>query len=373
MTDPIAIEGLIPAGDQTRSVQIEIAMGLIASISDHDGETEKLILPGFIDVHNHGAVGIDVNAAGKDGLLEVSRFLSTRGVTGWLPTLVPDTPENYQKAIAAIDDAMTELKGEPVAQILGVHYEGVFANALMCGALHQEYFREFTDIDQLSSLPLPSSGVRMMTFAPEVEGGVALTRALVEERWIPSIGHTNAETAVLESAFSAGARHLTHFFNAMSGLHHRDLGVAGWALTKKDTTFDIIADGIHVHPSIIRLAVSSKGPGNVSLISDSIAPTGLGDGEYDVWGEKLLVSNGKTSNSNGTIAGSVIAVDDAMKNVKLLGFSLDEVSQMASLNPSKLLGRDDIAGSIEVGKRADLVICNSDFGIEKVLVGGVSV
>ena len=372
LNQPLTIEGRIPDGDQTKAVVIEIAMGLIASISDHDGEPEELILPGFIDIHNHGAIGVDINAANADQLLKVSRFLATNGVTGWLPTIVPDSPENYRKAIEAIDAAMSAQPGEPIAQILGVHYEGVFANASMCGALHEEYFREFTSIDELHSLPLPASGIRMMTFAPEIKGGVALTRALVEERWIPSIGHTDADTAVLESAFSAGARHLTHFFNAMKGLHHRNLGVVGWALTKKNTTFDIIADGIHVHPSIIRLAVSSKGPGSVSLISDSIAPTGLGDGEYEVWGERISVANGRTSNSSGSIAGSVITIDDAFKNVRLLGFSLLETSQMTSRNPSRLLGLNDSVGTIEVGKRADLVVCNADLEIEKVFVGGRS-
>ena len=364
------IAGRIPEGDGFRSVKIEVAMGQIASITDHKRDSEELILPGFIDVHNHGAVGIDVNTADKDGLLKISRFLASRGVTGWLPTIVPDTPDNYQRAVTAINAAMEAQRESDMAQILGVHYEGVFANSVMCGALHEEYFREFTDIAQLDSLPVPAAGVRMMTFAPEVEGGVALTRALVEGRWIPAIGHTNAEVAVLEKAFSAGARHVTHFFNAMTGLHHRDLGVAGWTLTKEDTTFDIIADGVHVHPSVIRLAVGSKGPENVALISDSIAAAGLGDGEYQVWGEELVVRYGRTSNSKGVIAGSVIAIDDAVRKMKLLGFSTGEVSRMASLNPSKLLGMEDVIGSVQVGKRADLVVLDQDLNVVRTIVGG---
>ncbi|NNE68683.1 MAG: N-acetylglucosamine-6-phosphate deacetylase [Pyrinomonadaceae bacterium] len=368
--ESITVDGKIPEGDGSRPVKIEIAMGLIASISEIDGETDRVILPGFIDVHNHGAVGVDVNAASPGELIEVSRFLSKKGVTGWLPTIVPDDPDNYRSAVDAIDRAMAVQTGEPVAQILGVHYEGVFANKEMCGALRKDYFREFTDVGQLESLPLPAKGVRMMTFAPEIEGGIALTRALIEERWIPSIGHTNAEPAILESVFSAGAHHITHFFNTMTGLHHRDLGVVGWALSKEETTFDIIADGIHVHPSVIRLAVDARGCDKVTLISDSIAPTGLGDGEYKVWGKSLSVTAGRTSIANGSIAGSVIGVDDAAKNMQLLGYSLEDVSRMSSLNPSKLLKLDETYGSIEVGKRADFVICDEGLQIKSVYIGG---
>ena len=163
---------------------------------------------------------------------------------------------------------------------------------------------------------------------------------------------------------------MTHFFNAMTGLHHRDLGAVGWGLTNSGVTFDIIADGIHVDSEMLKFAVRSKTPEMVSLISDSVAPTGLGDGEYDLWDETISVSGGRTRNERGSIAGSVITMHDAVKRMLSLGFSPVEVSQMASQNPSRLLGIDDTRGSIEVGKRADLVAMDDDGNIRFTMIGG---
>jgi N-acetylglucosamine-6-phosphate deacetylase len=248
--------------------------------------------------------------------LEIGRFLARNGVTSWLPTLVPDSDDNYARVIAAIDRLMEIQDNEPVARALGVHYEGVFANEKMCGALRPQYFKKFP-ANQLSELPKLNRGVHVTTYAPEVEGGIGLTRELVRQGWIASIGHTKADVRTLENAFESGARHLTHFYNAMSGLHHREVGVVGWALTQPDVTFDIIADGIHVHPSMLTFACRAKGTENVSLISDSISGAGMGDGEFEIWDEKISVVNGRTQNERGSIAGSVISIHDAVKRMRL--------------------------------------------------------
>ncbi len=335
--------------------------------------SELTVIPGFIDIHCHGAEGIDVNRTDAAGFLEIGRFLSRHGVTGWLPTLVPDSQSSYEKAVSAIDKAMDMQRDIPVAQILGVHYEGVFANEHMCGALHKEHFRAFSGPEQLDSLPLPKGGVRMMTFAPEIEGGIKLAQALADQGWIASIGHTKAEPHLLDAACDSGAKHVTHFFNAMTGIHHRDLGVAGWALLKTGITFDIIADGIHVHPKMLRLAVDSKTPSGVTLISDSIAPTGLGDGDFEVWGESISVSGDSTSNSRGCIAGSVITMFDAVRMMCSLGYSDSEVSQMASANPARLLGLEQERGTIDTGKRADFVLVDTDMTVTATYVGGEEV
>ncbi|HKX84222.1 MAG TPA: amidohydrolase family protein, partial [Pyrinomonadaceae bacterium] len=188
--------------------------------------------------------------------------------------------------------------------------------------------------------------------------------------WIASIGHTNAPVDVLDSAFAAGARHITHFFNAITGLHHRDVGVVGWALANDGVTFDIIADGMHVHPKMVDLAVRTKLTERVSLISDSVAPTGLGDGEFEIWGEKVRVKGRTTQNERGSIAGSVITMLDAVRLMMSLDYSPVEVAKMASLNPAKLLGIDSERGSIEVGKRADLVALDSDGNVRFTMIGG---
>lgn len=327
------------------------------------------LFSGFIDVHIHGAVGVDVNAGDVDGLMEVARFLARNGVTAWMPTLVPDSDENYSRVIGEIDRLMELQVSEPIAQAVGVHYEGVFASEKMCGALRPQYFKRFTG-GELTSLPRLKSGVHMTTYAPEVEGGLELTRALVSEGWVASIGHTKADIATLDAAHKLGAAHVTHFFNAMTGMHHRDVGVVGWCLTNPNVTFDIIADGVHVHPSMLGFACRAKSPNRVSLISDSVSPTGLGDGEFEIWGEKVSVTDGRTQNERGSIAGSVITMHDAARRMLSLGFSPAEVTRMSSLNPAKLLGIETSRGSIEVGKRADVVALDPDGNVKLTVIGG---
>ncbi len=327
------------------------------------------LMPGFVDVHNHGAVGIDVNSADVTGLMEVAAFLATKGVTGWLPTLVPDSDENYRRAIGAIDKLMEVQTDRPIAQALGVHYEGVFASEQMCGALRPEFFKRFTGTE-LDELPRLRRGVHMTTYAPEIEGGIELTRELRRQGWVASIGHTKATPELLDEAFAAGARHFTHFFNAMTGLHHRDVGVVGWALANPETTFDIISDGIHVHASAIKVACRSKGTEGVSLISDSVAPTGLGDGTFELWGEKITVESGRTRNERGSIAGSVITMIDAVRRMRELGFDNVAVAKMAAANPARLLGVDSERGGLDVGKRADMVAIDPAGEIAFVMIGG---
>jgi N-acetylglucosamine-6-phosphate deacetylase len=242
----------------------------------------------------------------------------------------------------------------------------------MCGALRPQHFKTFTG-KELSELPKLANAVHHTTYAPEVEGGIELTEALTKNGWIPSIGHTKADFATLEKAFTAGAKHITHLFNAMTGVHHRDLGVAGWALTKDEISCEIIADKIHVHPKMLKLAGKTKPSDKLILVSDSVLPTGLGDGSFEIWGEKVSVVEGKTQNERGSIAGSVITMLDAVKNMISIGFSPVEVSRMASANPAKLLGLEKDFGSIEIGKRADLVALDDAGNVTFSMVGGVQV
>ncbi len=354
---------------------ISIADGRIADLSFDTGAAlatvrdfeSVTVFPGFVDVHIHGAVGVDVNDADADGLLRIAEFLAENGVTSWVPTLVPDADEDYRRAIGAIDELMRVQADKPVAQAVGVHYEGVFASEAMCGALRPEYFKSGLWPGQLPRL---EKGVHMITLAPEIDGGIALVEELVKQGWIVSIGHTKADVGTLDRAFAAGARHMTHFFNAMTGIHHRDLGVAGWGLGNREVTFDIIADGIHVNPKMLEMACRSKSPDNVSLISDSVAPTGLGDGDYELWGERITVTGGRTENERGSIAGSVITMHDAVKRMLLLGFSEIDAAKMASSNPAKLIKLYKLIGSIEVGKRADLVGIDASGNIVFSMVGG---
>ncbi|HXG83723.1 MAG TPA: N-acetylglucosamine-6-phosphate deacetylase [Pyrinomonadaceae bacterium] len=331
------------------------------------------VFAGFIDIHNHGAVGVDVNTASAEDLREVSKFLATRGVTGWLPTFVPDATENYRKVIEAIDEAMEkQSETEAAARILGVHYEGVFANEQMCGALRPRYFKTFKNGDEIDEIPMlkTPNAIHLTTLAPEIENGIELIKELKKRNWIVSIGHTKADVEILDKAFEAGASHITHLFNAMTGVHHRDIGVAGWALAKDEIFCEIIADGVHVAPPMLFFAYKNKTAEKLALVSDSVAPTGLGDGDFELWNEKISVVNGKTQNERGSIAGSVITMLDAVKMMLSLGISIEEVSRMASFVPAKVLGIEQDYGSIETGKRADLVAIDEKGDVKLTIVGG---
>lgn len=369
------VTALLP-DKSSENTNILVENGRISNISNEDITADKIIdlnnhtlFAGFIDIHNHGAVGVDTNEASVDEFIEVGKFLAKNGVTAWLPTFVPDSDENYRRQIATLEKFQEIQKELPISQVVGVHYEGVFANTQMCGALRPQYFKTFTG-NELSELPTLKNSVHHTTYAPEIEGGIELTKELAKQGWIPSIGHTKADSKTLENAFTAGAKHITHLFNAMTGVHHRDLGVAGWALTKDEIYCEIIADKIHVHPKILKMSGETKPSDKLILVSDSVAPTGLGDGDFEIWGEKVSVVNGKTQNERGSIAGSVITMLDAVKNMLSIGFSPIQVSKMGSANPAKLLGIEKDFGSIEVGKRADLVALDEEGNITLSLVNG---
>ena len=357
------------------------------SVIDLNGLT---IFPGFIDIHIHGATGVDVMASNVDELGRVSEFLARQGVTAWLPTLVPSATEGYKHAVDAIAGSIEQqpqrfapaalnadkMSALPAgrARILGVHYEGPFVNDEQCGALHREHFRTFSDATDLDELPTikHEGAVHMMTLAPEIVGGVELVKELYSRGWIVSIGHTRAPVDILDEALRAGAHHMTHFMNAMAPLHHRAPGPVGWGLIHDEVTCDVIADGMHLNPSILTLILRSKTADRVSLISDAIAPTGLGDGEYHIWDEKIVVKDGRTQNARGNIAGSVITMLDAVRMMLSLGVSESAVARMASLNPARLLGIDDDCGSIQEGKRADLVALDEKGNVRLTVIGGLS-
>jgi len=390
---------LIEAGRIARVFDAAPSQPLAAdSVIDLDGLT---LFPGFIDVHIHGAVGVDTMTASADDLRRVGEFLARNGVTAWLPTLVPSPQEQYERAIGAIEDAMAqasicdpERRSEyrlqsgfadsekaPTevgtldtchARILGVHYEGPFVSSEQCGALHREHFRTFSGALDIDSLPTIASeiAVHMMTLAPEIEGGAELIKLLRARGWIVSLGHTRAPVEVLDQALQAGANHLTHFMNAMPPLHQRAPGPVGWGLLHDDVTCDVIADGIHIDPLMLKLILRTKTAERVSLISDSIAAAGLGDGNYEIWGEGISVNNGRTQNARGSIAGSVITMLDAVRMMLSLGASEVEVARMASTNPARVLGIDQDCGSIEEGKRADLIALDQDGNVRLTIVGG---
>ena len=360
--------------DRILSICSEPKLAVAGSAHDLNGLT---LFPGFIDVHIHGAVGVDTMKASAADLRRVSEFLAANGVTAWLPTLVPALEENYVSAVRAVDELMTEQMGpgpgsNDGARVLGIHYEGPFVNTGQCGALRSQHFKSYSGPSDLDSLKLSQDekAVRMITVAPEIEGGIGLVRALNDRGWVVSIGHTRANPELLDEAFAAGARHMTHFMNAMPPLHHRAPGPVGWGLTRDDVTCDVIADGIHVDPLVLRLLLKTRGADRLTLISDAIAAAGKGDGEHEIWGETISVKDGRTSNARGSIAGSVISMIDAVRMMLSLGAKEVEVARMAATNPARLLRVDGVCGSIEEGKRADLVALDPHGNVRLTVVGG---
>lgn len=346
------------------------ARGKTETTLELDGLT---LMPGFIDAHIHGSIGVDTMEANTEDLHRVSAFLSQRGVTAWLPTLVPAPSEDYERATRAIEQLMLQQDARPAAaRALGVHYEGPFINSAQCGALRPAYFRTFETGSNMDDLPTVNvdKAIHFITVAPEIEGGIELIAELRRHGWIVAIGHTRADVAVLESAANAGARHMTHFMNAMPPLHHRAPGPIGWGFLRDDVTCDVIADGVHLDPLVLRLLLRCKTPARLSLISDAVAPAGLGDGNYEIWGETITVASGRTRNARGSIAGSVITMLDAVRLMLSLGVPLTDVARMAATNPARLLGIDEECGSIEEGKRADLTALDKDGNVRLTLVGG---
>jgi N-acetylglucosamine-6-phosphate deacetylase len=368
-------------GGVSEGAAVLVERGRIARVGDFGGDAHAGVLdlegltlyPGFVDVHIHGAVGVDTLEAAAGDLHRVARYLAAEGVTGWLPTLVPAPEDDYARAVSAIGQLMSEQDSRPpAARALGVHYEGPFVNERQCGALRAEYFRRYTsprELDGLATVAVEGAA-HMMTLAPEVEGGVELIEELARRGWVVSVGHTRAAVELLERARAAGARHMTHFLNAMPQLHHREPGPVGWGLTRDDVTVDLIADGVHIDPLMLALVVRCKTPDSVSLISDAVAPAGLGDGEYRVWGETIRVEAGRTRNERGSIAGSVATLSGAARMFASLGAPERDIARMASLNPARLLGLARDRGSVEEGKRADLTALDARGRVRLTLVAG---
>lgn len=363
-----AVGSILIEGERIR----EISSQPMDADVDHIDLSGLTVFPGFIDIHIHGGMGIDTMVATATEFGNFSRSLTAQGVTAWLPTFVPDSIETYQKAIAGIGAAIrNQSSASNGARILGVHYEGPFVSRLQCGALHEDFFKTFSgsELDELPRLDLPNV-CHLMTVAPEIEGGVELIKALRARGWIVSLGHTRADFSVLDQALAAGARHMTHFMNAMAPLHHRSPGPIAWGLAHDDVSCDLIADGIHLDPNILRLLLKLKGAERLTLISDAIAAAGFGDGEYEIWGELIKVKDGRTSNTKGSIAGSVVTMPDAVRLMLSLGATENEVARMAATNPARLLGVDHECGTIETGKRADLVVLDEKGKVQLTLVGG---
>jgi N-acetylglucosamine-6-phosphate deacetylase len=296
----------------------------------------------LIDLHIHGAFGVDVQTAGPEALDTFARGLAARGVTGFLPTLVPAPLDELAASTARLAAwARSRKEGDGRGALpLGIHFEGPFVAKARCGALHVSSFRDGATgggleafLEAVGEVP----GRAMATVAPEIPGGVRIVSALARKGWVVSLGHTDADSSTLDEARAAGARHMTHFGNAMRPLHHRELGPVGWGLLARGVTVDVIADLHHLSPGFLRLVLASRGASNVALISDAAPPAGLPDGPYEAWGERLVLAGGCVRNGAGALAGSAALLDECVMNLAALGLSGEEAVGCAREVPARIL------------------------------------
>ncbi|EPR10347.1 N-acetylglucosamine-6-phosphate deacetylase [Ruminiclostridium papyrosolvens] len=326
------------------------------------------VSPGFIDMHIHGSGGYDIMDGTEESLATISSIVAKNGVTGILATTMTMNREKIYTALDNIKHFMgKEAQG---AKILGVHLEGPFINRKYKGAQADEFIIEpdFSFIEKYVDI------IKVMTLAPEMDENYKFIKEVKEKtKIILSMGHSNAEYEQAVKAIENGVSHATHTFNAMSPLNHRNPGVVG-AVLNSDIYCELIADKIHVHPAIFNILATIKGMDKVILITDSMRAGCLHDGISELGGQKVIIKNNTARLEDGTLAGSTLRLNHAIKNfMDYTGNGICQVVKLASLNPAKELGIEKDRGSLEVGKYSDIVILDEEFNILKTIVEGKTV
>jgi N-acetylglucosamine-6-phosphate deacetylase len=335
---------------------------------------DALLAPGFVDIHMHGGAGLDLMRALPSELPRLGSFLTTHGVTGYFPTTVAAPLDATCAALGrladAIEAAQAASNGNPVqAQPLGIHIEGPFLSHKRRGVHPPENLVAPT-LEIFERLWQAARGhVRMMTIAPEIPGALEVIAEAARRKVCVSIGHSDAEMTIAQDAVKAGARHATHTFNAMRPLDHRDPGIVGEVLSDDRISADIIVDGIHLAPAIVKLFLRAKGRERAVLITDAISATGMPDGRYQLGPIEVDVKDGKCT-SNGSLAGSVLTMDRAVRNVtQFSNWSLRDAVQAATLNPARAAGLSK-HGVLAPGSDATFIVMTPDGEVLKTIVRG---
>lgn len=325
------------------------------------------VLPGFVDVHVHGAVGHEVMDGDIEGLREMSGFFARHGVTSFLATTWSAPAHETMDALRAVAGVTgSELPG---ARILGAHMEGPYLSPSRCGAQDPRSVRP-PDLDEARRF-LDSGVVRLITVAPELALARELVDLCLERGARVSIGHTEASYEQVAEAVAWGARQVTHTFNAMPPLHHRRPGPVGAAMVLPELLTELIVDNHHVHPVVVDAFLRAKGPAALTLVTDALRPTGLGSGEFDIGGRRAIVEQGVVRLDDGTIAGSLLTMDAALRNLmRATGRPLEDLWPTASRNGAMAAGVGDRKGVIAPRMDADLVVVGDDVDVRMTIVGG---
>ena len=331
----------------------------------------KYVLPGLVDMHIHGYLGEDASDSKADGIRKMAEGVAKNGVTSWLPTTMTVSYEELETAFAAIAEVKKETEGDKFngAQIMGVNAEGPFINPAKKGAQAGIHIKPCDPdfIDKHADL------IKVFTVAPEMKGNMRAIRRIRKEHpeILISMGHTSATYEEAAKAVKAGVRHVTHLFNAQTALMHRDPGVVGCALSEKKLSTELIADTFHVNKNLFGI-VSELKKGKLVLITDCTRAGGMPDGEYSLGGQPIFVKGIECRLADGTIAGSVLKLNAAVRNLKnnVSRLPLYKAVAAASINPAKALGIDKVKGSIAVGKDADFCFADEDVNISRTILRG---
>lgn len=331
---------------------------------DLDG---ALVIPGLVDIHVHGCAGADFSDGDYAGLVRMARYLARRGVTSFAPASMTLPYDALDKAF----HAAARLRREGLAdgaRLMGIQMEGPFLSREKRGSQNPAYLR-LPDWDRFLRLYDAAEGLlRIVDVAPELPGAVEFTRRASEKCRV-SVAHTAAGYDQAAAVFDAGATHLTHLFNAMSGIHHRHPGPIGAASERENVTAELICDGIHVHPSAVRMAFRLF-PGRICLISDALRCCGMADGSYSLGGQEILLSGGVARLTGGTIAGSAADLYQCMRRAVSFGIPREQAVWAATALPARVIGRESETGAIADGRAADFVICGGELEPEAVYLGG---
>ena len=323
------------------------------------------VAPGFIDVHVNGACGADTMDATDDSLDVFSKCLAEHGTTAFLPTSVTSSKENREAAVANVKRAME--RRMPGAAVLGLHLEGPWIDVAHRGAHPQEYIEEIPDAEWVGKW---ADVIRTVTFSPLRDPKHAFLKRLLDMDIIPSLGHTDASYEEGMAAVEAGAKSITHLFNAQNGLHHRAPGMIGVAFSSS-VMCELITDGAHVRSELFEPLCRAVGMDRLIIVTDSMRAAGLPDGEYDFVDRKVLVKDGVPRLPDGTLAGSALKMNSGVLNVwRSTGRSLPEVVRLASYNPAKLHGLEKRKGSLDPGYDADIACFDENLDIQLTFVGG---
>jgi len=329
----------------------------------------KLIMPGFVDIHIHGCAGADTGDATPEALETMSKYLASNGITSFCPTSMTVSNAELRKIFANVKACAD--KGMPGAQIVGINMEGPYISAAKKGAQALENIRP-ASVSEIRELNEIAGGlIKLVDLAPEEAGADEFITEMKDEITV-SIAHTNANYEQAKHSFDLGINHATHLFNQMSGLTHRAPGVVG-AIFESDTVSpEIICDGFHINPAVLRIAFAVCGEDRTCVISDSLKAAGCPDGEYDLGGQPVFVKDGKAFMSDGvTIAASTANIHVEFKNLISYGIPFKQVIKSCTINPAREIKEDKVIGSIAEGKRADFVVVDDNYDIVSVIVKGV--